>query len=463
MTRICLPWDQRGSCKGPFQRLHAANELFLLMSSGTRNQPHQCLEPSDAGCPATRQAPRDVQQLTVPWCKFFSLTETPEDYTIIVDEEGFLELPSSEHLSVADATWLALNVVSGGGSFSSSQPIGVTKIAKSVIAPLADQNISVFMLSTYQTDFILVRERDLPFVTHTLSSEFTILRVVNGETVAAENLGITNGFVKPKMVQRPVIHPLSSPSNRFCVTSLDPDTLPAVTTLLMDVMFYSNGVKDPMAAGEDCGHIRFFSFSLIEGYISLVMDVQTQQRFPSNLLFTSASGELWKMVRIGGQPLGFDECGIVAQISEPLAAADIPAYYISTFKFDHALVSVQLRPPPRLGMLVRGSRVLASSCPLAGTRGEHQRRHQRPESQPSREALGGPLLLLPVCPPGLGPAPTLKILLAVFLTDWKIGPRGPQEGTSGRYPQLLPLPGLGPKPRPPVPSCLEPPDPPENP
>lgn len=57
---------------------------------------------------------------------------------------------------MADATWLALNVVSGGGSFSSSQPIGVTKIAKSVIAPLADQNISVFMLSTYQTDFILV-------------------------------------------------------------------------------------------------------------------------------------------------------------------------------------------------------------------------------------------------------------------------------------------------------------------
>lgn len=44
-----------------------------------------------------------------------------------------------------------------------------------------------------------VRERDLPFVTHTLSSEFTILRVVNGETVAAENLSVTNGFVKPKM------------------------------------------------------------------------------------------------------------------------------------------------------------------------------------------------------------------------------------------------------------------------
>lgn len=66
----------------------------------------------------------------------------------------------SEYLSVADATWLALNVVSGGGSATSAQPIGVTKIAKSVIAPLADHNISVFMLSTYQTDFILVSVTD---------------------------------------------------------------------------------------------------------------------------------------------------------------------------------------------------------------------------------------------------------------------------------------------------------------
>lgn len=31
-------------------------------------------------------------------------------------------------------------------------------------------------------------------------------------------------------------------------------------------------------ASEDSTHIRFFSFSLIEGYISLVMDEQTAQR-----------------------------------------------------------------------------------------------------------------------------------------------------------------------------------------
>ncbi|KAG5205730.1 hypothetical protein JEQ12_018980 [Ovis aries] len=240
-------------------------------------------------------------------CKFFSLIKTPEDYTIIVDEEGFLELPSSEHLGVADATWLALSAVSGSGSFSSFQPIGMTEI-------------------------------DLPFITHTLSSELTTLHVINSETLAAENLSITHCFMKAEAVQRPIIHPLSSPSNRLCVTSLDSDIPPTVATLLMDVTFYSSGLKDRLVSSSgNCGPTHF-SFSLIEGYISLVMDEQTQQRFPSNLLFTSASRGLWKMVRIGGQALGFDKCIEVARISEPLATADIPTYYSSTFKFLHTLV-----------------------------------------------------------------------------------------------------------------------------
>ncbi|XP_013923035.1 PREDICTED: putative protein GATS [Thamnophis sirtalis] len=73
----------------------------------------------------------------------------------MLDEDGFKELHASEYLQVVDSTWLVLNV-SSNGSASLSQPIGVTKIAKSVIAPLAEHNVSVLMLSTYQTDFILV-------------------------------------------------------------------------------------------------------------------------------------------------------------------------------------------------------------------------------------------------------------------------------------------------------------------
>lgn len=151
----------------------------------------------------------------------------------------------------------------------------------------------------------------------------------------------TNGLQKNgKEAIQPTVHPVLIPQNQFCVMSLDPDTLPSIAITLIDVLFYSNSPKEDSEAstGQDLDCIKFFSFSLIDGYISLVMDTEAQRQFPADLLFTSSSGELWRMVRIGGQPLGFDECGIVAQISQPLADGDISAYYISTFSFDHALV-----------------------------------------------------------------------------------------------------------------------------
>ncbi|XP_029427043.1 cytosolic arginine sensor for mTORC1 subunit 1 [Rhinatrema bivittatum] len=267
-------------------------------------------------------------------CRFFSLTETPEDYTLMLDEEGFKELLPSDFLHVADATWLVLSVLSNGCSSNGTQTVGVTKIAKSVIGPLAENNVSVLMLSTYQTDFILVREQDLSVVIHTLAAEFKIYKEVNSELVRVSHGDVSNGFQKPKHGS-PTVHPVQIPHNRFCILTLNPDTLPGIATTLIEVLFYSHSVpKDD----QDLNSIRFFAFSLIEGYISIVMDTETQKKFPSDLLLTSSSGELWRMVRIGGQPLGFDECGIVAQIAEPLATEDISAYYISTFNFDHALV-----------------------------------------------------------------------------------------------------------------------------
>ncbi|XP_056384651.1 cytosolic arginine sensor for mTORC1 subunit 1 isoform X1 [Hyla sarda] len=269
-------------------------------------------------------------------CKFFSLTETPEDYTLMLDEEGFAdlylaELPQSDFLHVAENTWRVLNVLSNG-----IQTGGVTKIAKSVIAPLAEHNVSVLMLSTYQTDYILVREDDLPIVFQTLVGELTIYKEENGELVRLSLGEATNGL-KTRSLFHLTLHPVQSPANRFCILTLDRDNLQSISTILLDVLFYSQTSHED-SASQSCESFRFFAFSLIDGYISIVMDTETQKKFPTDLLLTSSSRELWCMVRIGGQPLGFDECGIVAQIAGPLATADISAYYVSTFNFDHALV-----------------------------------------------------------------------------------------------------------------------------
>ncbi|XP_043924176.1 cytosolic arginine sensor for mTORC1 subunit 1-like [Protopterus annectens] len=271
-------------------------------------------------------------------CKFFSLTETPDDYTVVLDEEGYKELPPSEYLQVVDTIWLALNVVFHGISANSSQIVGVTKIAKSVIAPLAEHGVSVFLLSTYQTDFIMIQEKDFPVVICTLSEEFTVYREESGESVPVYSRVNSNGFFEDVLVKSETMHPISSPQNQFCVMSLDPCSLSSVATVLIDVMFYSGSEGREGVLDQNSDLIKFFSFSLIDGYISIVMDAELQKKFPVDVLLTSSTGELWRMVRIGGQPLGFEECGIVAQISRPLADADISAYYISTFKFDHALV-----------------------------------------------------------------------------------------------------------------------------
>ncbi|XP_040207934.1 cytosolic arginine sensor for mTORC1 subunit 1 isoform X2 [Rana temporaria] len=265
-------------------------------------------------------------------CKFFSLTETPEDYTVMLDEEGFKELAKSDFLHVAENTWRVLNVLSNG-----IQTGGVTKIAKSVIAPLAEHNVSVLMLSTYQTDYILVREDDLPVVFHTLLGDIHIYKEEDGDLVPIVSEE-SNG-VKTRNSCDLTVHPVQSPGNKFCILTLDRDTLPSISTILLDVLFYSHmSWHGSPVTTHDTESFHFFAFSLIDGYISIVMDTETKKKFPADLLLTSSSGELWRMVRIGGQPLGFDECGIVAQIAEPLAAADISAYYISTFNFDHALV-----------------------------------------------------------------------------------------------------------------------------
>lgn len=178
---------------------------------------------------------------------------------------------------------------------------------------------------------------------------------------------------------------------------------------------HRDGRGDPEAVGAGAGPWtpHFWGMAGWVGGVPALIPPPFFCRFPSDLLLTSSSGELWRMVRIGGQPLGFgergrrarplphggagvwapspssqhpshppqhgnppcchpcvpcqcfplvspatwwlpvavtpgsprdtlpppDECGIVAQIAEPLAAVDISAYYISTFNFDHALVS----------------------------------------------------------------------------------------------------------------------------
>lgn len=44
----------------------------------------------------------------------------------------------------------------------------------------------------------------------------------------------------PLPAASPTLHPVQSPQTRFCVLTVAPDTLPAIATMLIDVLFYSH-------------------------------------------------------------------------------------------------------------------------------------------------------------------------------------------------------------------------------
>jgi hypothetical protein len=105
---------------------------------------------------------------------FFSFSDTCTDYSLILDKE-LLEILTSHgggsHVQVAEGKWRPLVVEVGAlGSVT-----GVSKIAASVIAPLADHNVSVYCMSTNQEDYVLVREQELHKALRCLSGVFKII------------------------------------------------------------------------------------------------------------------------------------------------------------------------------------------------------------------------------------------------------------------------------------------------
>jgi hypothetical protein len=183
---------------------------------------------------------------------FFSFSDTSTDYSLVLDKE-LLEIlkshGSGHHVHVAEGTWRPLVVEVGAlGSVT-----GVSKIAASVIAPLADHNVSVFCVSTNQDDYVLVREQELHKALRCLSGMFRI--VSDSETLRDQSLvesviSKTTVYPSPAShlksimhpcdpVPRPIVHPYICSKSSFNICSIIPQALPSVGMVLLDLMLYN--------------------------------------------------------------------------------------------------------------------------------------------------------------------------------------------------------------------------------
>ena len=89
--------------------------------------------------------------------EFFSITKTPDELSIVCNEKI---VPPGV---AAEREWAAFKI-DGPLDFA------MTGILSSIASPLADARISVFVISTYDTDYILVKRENVEKVFKALSN-----------------------------------------------------------------------------------------------------------------------------------------------------------------------------------------------------------------------------------------------------------------------------------------------------
>ena len=97
--------------------------------------------------------------------EFWSITRTPHELSVVCSED---DLPPSVAENV-ERDWRAFEVVG-------PLPFALTGVVSGLTAPLAAAGVPVFVLSTYDTDYVLVRSGDLARAVQVLAGSFEVER-----------------------------------------------------------------------------------------------------------------------------------------------------------------------------------------------------------------------------------------------------------------------------------------------
>ncbi|KAG0200865.1 GATS protein-like 3 [Mortierella sp. GBA30] len=301
---------------------------------------------------------------------FFSYTETDKEVSLILDESHVSGFPDNA-LNVCNVVWRAVQIEPGECG------LGTEDVVSQVSRPLADINVSIMQISTYDADFTLMPECDLKRALECLSSLFSISnnpledvglqasdlkswdksyplsptevtslqdallldsvtrerRASSGGSVdgpdssAMTSLSLDESSQSPKPAkQTKARHPFNANyPHRLHITSMEQSLMDMLAIRLLQSIFFDNRME------------RFFSFTQTDTTLSIIMDDATMSLFPDHTLNTHAGD--WRLIAIGDGPLGFDECGIVSEFSRPLSENGISLFYLSTFNSDYIMVN----------------------------------------------------------------------------------------------------------------------------
>jgi len=108
------------------------------------------------------------------------------------------------------------------------------------------------------------------------------------------------------------------------IATLSREQIPVALHTLLRLIFFTERAE------------RFFSLTVTEADVTIIATAEDLSLLSPYGL--QQDGTNWRVVRVGEGAQGFEEVGVIERITGPLAAAEIPVLYISTFCSDYVLI-----------------------------------------------------------------------------------------------------------------------------
>ncbi|KAH8553353.1 hypothetical protein BGW37DRAFT_465482 [Umbelopsis sp. PMI_123] len=303
---------------------------------------------------------------------FFSYTENSYEISIVASveciENDFLPLLSSDSFNgvqVSQDVYRVLQVDDEGGQDCSGKRIS------DLSAPLAQAQFSIFYMSTYQTDFVLIKDIKLAEAVASLIShgfdfdqESVDEELGNLNDVHLQPAGVSDIVQKTEEMQlhadlaqsweqtvldnelRCVGLNKHADAATWCITVLKillyPDMIEGYRLVKKKMlrMLVSVYCTYMLAIRRDTNTPRFFSYtSTCEG-VSLMTDQYILDTFEENIICGTEDETPLRVIQVNLSDSNLDRCGIVRSISHPLATeAQINILYLSTYTTANIIVS----------------------------------------------------------------------------------------------------------------------------
>jgi len=286
--------------------------------------------------------------------RFFSYTETADEISLVMDTEVTAQLTESlkeDEYSCSPFVWRAIEFY--------SPSLGTdTGIVERISRPLSCAGITIFYLSTMQSDMCLIPASLVSMALAALAaSEGVRLQLDDlddellkdleahrlreqgivseasqtpSATEGASSASTTVTLAKSDSLRSAFKHPLKRHNAMLQLCSLRREEVSSISLSLMQLFFYPQDVDK--LVGCDLSKERVVMFTEKEKVISLLFDERLLRYIPDRRVLSLFSVP-WAPIQVIGS-LGFAESGIVNTLASPLSRQGINLFYLSTYETD---------------------------------------------------------------------------------------------------------------------------------